>query len=265
MIAGAANGGGIVAQRVWKVGVQVERVDADEARHQVGRHQQVIQRLADATVVVAVALAGGQLLPQVVELRLVGEGGKRATLHPIVQIAQHDHGRGGCGGPQLVGQRRHKACLRPPPGQRLFLATALRLEVAIDQVQLLLAIHPQVHHQRVTREQQLLPRWTITLVAATRHGEDIGNQGLAKVRETDEALKDIVQNIEGISDSFMTMSAAFEEQSQVSDEINRQVVSIAELADSSTEKAEGAKSASNEVSRQASGLSDLVARFVSRQ
>lgn len=103
------------------------------------------------------------------------------------------------------------------------------------------------------------------VVAATRQGEEIGNQGLAKVRETEAALKDIVQNIEGISDSFMTMSAAFEEQSQVSDEINQQVVRIAGLADSSTEKAEGAKSASEGVSRQAHGLNDLVARFTSHQ
>ncbi|MCK7544098.1 methyl-accepting chemotaxis protein [Marinobacter bryozoorum] len=103
------------------------------------------------------------------------------------------------------------------------------------------------------------------VVAATRQGEEIGNQGLAKVRETEAALKDIVQNIEGISDSFMTMSAAFEEQSQVSDEINQQVDRIAGLADSSTEKAEGAKSASEGISSQARGLNDLVSRFISRQ
>lgn len=109
-----------------------------------------------------------------------------------------------------------------------------------------------------------MPRWTRWSPPPAR-GEEIGNQGLAKVRETEAALKDIVQNIEGISDSFMTMSAAFEEQSQVSDEINQQVVCIAGLADSSTEKAEGAKSASDGVSRQARGLNDLVARFTSHQ
>ncbi|GGY59699.1 methyl-accepting chemotaxis protein [Marinobacter zhanjiangensis] len=103
------------------------------------------------------------------------------------------------------------------------------------------------------------------VVTATREGEEIGNQGLAKVRETEAALKDIMQTIEGISDSFMTMSAAFEEQSQVSEEINQQVVRIAGLADTSTEKADGARGASENVSQQAHGLNDLVARFVSRQ
>lgn len=102
-------------------------------------------------------------------------------------------------------------------------------------------------------------------VIATRTGEEIGHQGLAKVQETEAALKGIVTTIEGISDSFTTMSAAFEEQSHVADEINQQVVRIAGLADTSTEKAEGARSASENISQQARGLNDLVARFVSRK
>ena len=61
------------------------------------------------------------------------------------------------------------------------------------------------------------------------------------------------------------MSAAFEEQSQVSDEINQQVVRISGLADTSTEKADGARKASEEIGKQARGLNDLVARFVSKQ
>lgn len=103
------------------------------------------------------------------------------------------------------------------------------------------------------------------VVTATREGEEIGNQGLTRVRETEAALKDIVNTIEGISDSFMTMSAAFEEQSQVSEEINQQVVRIAGLADTSTTKANGAHDASSNISTQAHGLSDLVARFSSGQ
>ncbi|MFW5825831.1 MAG: methyl-accepting chemotaxis protein [Marinobacter sp.] len=103
------------------------------------------------------------------------------------------------------------------------------------------------------------------VVAATREGETIGQKGLAKVQETEAALRDIVANVEGISDSFITMSAAFEQQSQVSDEINQQVARIAGLADTNTEKALGAKGASDQVSQQARGLNDLVSRFVSRE
>ncbi len=102
-------------------------------------------------------------------------------------------------------------------------------------------------------------------VQATRDGEEIGQHGLTKVQETEAALKDIVHTIQEMSDSFVSMSAAFEEQSQVSEEINQQVVRISGLADTSTEKADGARQASEEISQQARGLNDLVARFVSRQ
>ena len=102
-------------------------------------------------------------------------------------------------------------------------------------------------------------------VRATREGEEIGQHGLTRVRETEAALKDVVQAIQEMSDSFISMSAAFEQQSQVSDEINQQVVRIAGLADTSTEKARGARGASEKISEQAAGLNDLVARFVSRR
>jgi aerotaxis receptor len=73
-----------------------------------------------------------------------------------------------------------------------------------------------------------------------------------------------VGSVDSISDSFITMSAAFEEQSQVSDEINRQIVNIAGLADQSDEQAEAAKDSSDKLSGMAHGLKDLIARFVSK-
>lgn len=103
-----------------------------------------------------------------------------------------------------------------------------------------------------------------TAVAATREGENVAGQGLEKVREAERSLQDIVAAIRNISDSFISMSAAFEEQGQVSDEINRQIVSIAELADNSTEQAVAAKESSTRLSEMSRGLKDLISRFVSR-
>ncbi len=103
------------------------------------------------------------------------------------------------------------------------------------------------------------------VMAAMEQGERIGNDGLARVREAESALTDIVADIERMSDSFIVMSAAFEEQSQVSDEINRQVVRIAGLSETSAEMADGGRQASNAISEQARGLNDLVARFLTRQ
>lgn len=101
-------------------------------------------------------------------------------------------------------------------------------------------------------------------VSATRDGEQVAENGLQRVRTAEQSLQEIADTISRISDSFISMSAAIEQQSQVSEEINRQVVSIAGLADESTAKAAGATQASESVSRQAKGLNDLVSRFVSR-
>ena len=101
-------------------------------------------------------------------------------------------------------------------------------------------------------------------VQATRDGEAVAGQGLEKVREAENSLRDIVTSIETISDSFISMSAAFEEQSQVSDEINRQITNIAELADHSDAQADSAKQSSDRLSVMSRGLKDLVARFISK-
>ena len=101
-------------------------------------------------------------------------------------------------------------------------------------------------------------------VNAVRAGEQIAGDGLNRVQGAADALNAIVSSVDRISESFITMSAAFEEQSQVSDEINRQVVNIASLADQSDEQADAAKQSSDLLSQMAGGLKDLIARFVSK-
>jgi len=99
---------------------------------------------------------------------------------------------------------------------------------------------------------------------AVRAGEAIAGDGLSKVQGAVGALNAIVSSVDSISDSFITMSAAFEEQSQVSDEINQQIVNIAGLADQSDEQAEAARSSSDKLSTMAHGLKDLIARFIDK-
>ncbi|MBE0486496.1 PAS domain-containing methyl-accepting chemotaxis protein [Marinobacter sp.] len=101
-------------------------------------------------------------------------------------------------------------------------------------------------------------------VQAVKAGEEIAGEGLARVQGAADALGTIVGSVDSISDSFITMSAAFEEQSQVSDEINRQIVNIAELADQSDEQADAAKTSSDTLSGMAHGLKDLISRFASK-
>ncbi|MFP3976589.1 methyl-accepting chemotaxis protein [Marinobacter sp. KMM 10035] len=101
-----------------------------------------------------------------------------------------------------------------------------------------------------------------TAVKATQDGEAVAGQGLEKVREAENSLRDIVTSIGNISDSFISMSAAFEEQNQVSEEINRQIINIAELADHSEVEANSAKQSSDSLSNMSHGLKDLVSRFL---
>src|SRR5690554_1227971 len=101
-------------------------------------------------------------------------------------------------------------------------------------------------------------------VQATEDGETVAGQGLEKVREAESSLRDIVTSIRTISDSFISMSAAFEEQNQVSEEINRQIVSIAELADHSEGRAVSAQQSSDSLSAMSRGLKDLVSRFLGK-
>lgn len=101
-------------------------------------------------------------------------------------------------------------------------------------------------------------------IQAVRAGEEIAGEGLIRVQGAADSLRTIVGSVDSISDSFITMSAAFEEQSQVSDEINRQIVNIAGLANQSDEQAESAKDSSNTLSGMARGLKDLIARFASQ-
>ncbi|QSP95734.1 methyl-accepting chemotaxis protein [Marinobacter salinisoli] len=102
-------------------------------------------------------------------------------------------------------------------------------------------------------------------ITATREGEDVAGTGLEKVQEAEHSLRDIVSSIQTISDSFISMSAAFEEQSQVSDEINRQITSIADLADHSDTQADEARQSSERLGRMSRGLKDLSARFIQKQ
>ncbi len=101
-------------------------------------------------------------------------------------------------------------------------------------------------------------------IQAVRAGEAIASEGLARVQGAADSLRTIVGSVDAISNSFITMSAAFEEQSQVSDEINRQIVNIAELADQSDEQADAAKSSSDTLSGMSRGLKDLISRFASK-
>ncbi|PAV26833.1 chemotaxis protein [Tamilnaduibacter salinus] len=102
------------------------------------------------------------------------------------------------------------------------------------------------------------------VLQSTREGEQVATAGLTKVQETEYSLGEIVDAMGRITDRFLQVSASVEEQSKVAEDVNKQVVSIAELADSSEQKARGADEASGEMNRLSTGLHDVVARFIGK-
>jgi methyl-accepting chemotaxis protein len=81
------------------------------------------------------------------------------------------------------------------------------------------------------------------------------------VRQAEQALVEITQSIGTIEQMSQQISTAAEEQSAVTDEINRSVISVRDVADQSAAATEQTAASTVELARLGSGLQSLVARF----
>ena len=95
-------------------------------------------------------------------------------------------------------------------------------------------------------------------------GEAIAQSGVAKVQQTESALRDIAKAINDITDSSMQMAAAVEEQSSVADHINQQVSAISTIAEQTRSNAAGTDDASRELAATTHKLYSLITRFAAR-
>lgn len=98
-------------------------------------------------------------------------------------------------------------------------------------------------------------------VNTAEQGNKGATVGLEKVLESAEMLKGIVSAIGEISDMSAQIATAVEEQSYVSEDINKQVVNIAGLADSSATEADSATTSLNHLKDISDELHELVIRF----
>ncbi len=99
---------------------------------------------------------------------------------------------------------------------------------------------------------------TVELAGAGRSGAE---QGVTKVQEAETKLLGILDNVGEIANMSIQMAAAAEEQAKVSEDINRQVVNIFDLANSSITKSEVSTNSIKEVELVAVDLNELVNRF----
>lgn len=102
---------------------------------------------------------------------------------------------------------------------------------------------------------------TNNAVVIAKKGALDAEGGLEKVIESENNLSGIVQSIGQISDMSTQIATAVEQQAHVSEDINKQVVNISNLAESNTESAEKAKTSLTDLSYIADKLHELVKRF----
>lgn len=98
-------------------------------------------------------------------------------------------------------------------------------------------------------------------VNIAHQGAANADAGVARVEESSVMLAGIAQSVSQIANMSTQMAAAVEEQAHVSEEINRQVVNIAGLADSSADSATQASSSLTHLKSVSNDLHELVVRF----
>ncbi len=112
-------------------------------------------------------------------------------------------------------------------------------------------------HQMIT----LLQNDSKLAVDGVRESREKAELGLEGAKKTNQALNEIVENIQQLSDLNTQVATATEEQSAVVNEINIHVHAISDSTESSATTAEGMATSSESLSHMAKSLDSLVARF----
>ncbi len=98
-------------------------------------------------------------------------------------------------------------------------------------------------------------------VDIARQGKNEATLGLEKIAEMEAAFENIVGEISSITDMSIQMSAAMEQQAQVSEDINRQVVRISDLSIDSSEKSGLLSVSIQTLQKVSNSMHDLIVRF----
>lgn len=112
-------------------------------------------------------------------------------------------------------------------------------------------------HDLITKLQASSGNAVQTMESGQRQAEE----GVAWVLEADKALIGISEAVAHITDMTTQIAAATEEQTAVAEEISRNITTIAQLADQTSEQAHQSTDLSKELSRTAATQYSLVERF----
>jgi len=100
-----------------------------------------------------------------------------------------------------------------------------------------------------------------TAVRVAQNGTTGADAGLTRVKETEEMLFGISDAVGSIASMSIQMAAAVEEQASVAEDINRQVVNISTLANSSLTEASHSADSIKQLQLVSNELHELVVRF----
>ncbi len=132
--------------------------------------------------------------------------------------------------------------------------------VVADEVRTL-ASRTQTSTQEIQQMIESLQSGTKSAVMAMESSRAQAQLGVEKISTAGDALTTIVGGIERINDMNTQIASAAEEQSAVSEEINKNVVRISEISTTSAASSEQTQVASEELSRLSVDLQELVLQF----
>ena len=126
-----------------------------------------------------------------------------------------------------------------------------------------LASRTQESTQEIQQMIEQLQAGTAAAVTAMDSSRAQAQKGVGKISTAGDALTTIVSGIEHINDMNTQIASAAEEQSAVAEEVNQNVVTISQIANTSEANSAQTQNASEELSRLAVGLQGLVSQFKS--
>jgi len=132
--------------------------------------------------------------------------------------------------------------------------------VVADEVRQL-AQRTQTSTQDIHHIIETLKNGTEKSVEIASKGRQDAAQGLEKITEMESSFTTIVQGVSIISEMSIQMSAAAEEQAQVSENVNKQIVRISDLSIQSSEKSNLCSESIRSLQQVANNMHELVVQF----
>ena len=111
----------------------------------------------------------------------------------------------------------------------------------------------------ISEIQNTLISWSVTM----NKGKDSANECVAKANQAHEVVDKVYNSISDISDLTFQISSASEEQSKVSQEINRNIINISDASQSNLLQANLVEAETEEITTRANSLSSLGQAFSS--